>query len=92
MKSIQRGCLLGRRKGGRDNLQYHKIIKMKKIILGFLIGVIGTLLILNHFPWYKLISLNVLKAAFAVFLALLGGLVALYQKRELNGLKNLKKI
>ncbi len=52
---------------------------MKKIILGFLIGVIGTLLILNHFPWYKLISLNVLKAAFAVFLALLGGLVALFQ-------------
>lgn len=52
---------------------------MSKIILGFLLGVLTSFLILYHVNWGDLISLQILKVAFTTFLALLAGLIALYQ-------------
>ena len=46
---------------------------------GLLIGSLITLFTLNNFPWVKLFSINILKACFTVFLALMGGFVALCQ-------------
>ena len=46
---------------------------------GIVIGIVITLLLVNNFPWVKLFSVNVLKACFTIFLALLGGIIALYQ-------------
>lgn len=52
---------------------------MRNFFLGLIVGILGVLLLsfLNH--WSTFFSLSVLKAMFAVFLALLGGLVALLQ-------------
>jgi hypothetical protein len=52
---------------------------MKQFFTGLLIGVIGSCLILNDFPWSTLFSITIIKAGFAIFLALSGGLIALYQ-------------
>lgn len=52
---------------------------MSKILLGFLLGIITSFLILNHFNWYLIFSPTVMKLAFTTFLALLAGLIALYQ-------------
>lgn len=54
---------------------------MKYLILsiGMLIGSMATLFVLNNFPWFKLFSITILKAFFTVFLALMGGVIALYQ-------------
>jgi len=52
---------------------------MNKIILGFLLGVLTTLLIFHQIPWEKLFTTKVLQLGFATFLALLAGLIALYQ-------------
>ncbi|MCG9791026.1 hypothetical protein [Flavobacterium algicola] len=52
---------------------------MKNIILGIFIGLTASFLILNRIPWSEFFSITVLKAGFTVFLALIGGLIALYQ-------------
>jgi hypothetical protein len=52
---------------------------MNKIILGFLLGILTSFLILYHINWKELISPQILKVGFATFLALLAGLIALYQ-------------
>ncbi|MES2544736.1 MAG: hypothetical protein V4548_07615 [Bacteroidota bacterium] len=52
---------------------------MTKFILGLLVGIIGTCLLLNLIPWSIFFTPTVLKAGFAVFLALIGGLIALFQ-------------
>lgn len=52
---------------------------MSKIILGFILGILTSFLILYHVNWRDLISIQVLKVAFTTFLALLAGLIALYQ-------------
>jgi hypothetical protein len=52
---------------------------MKKLLIGLLIGTICTYFILKKFPSVTFFSPTVLKAGFAVFLALIGGLIALFQ-------------
>jgi hypothetical protein len=52
---------------------------MNKIILGFLLGILTSFLILYYINWKELISPQILKVGFATFLALLAGLIALYQ-------------
>jgi len=52
---------------------------MKNIILGFLLGIFTSLLILNQFNWEVIFSPEIFKVFFATFLALLAGLIALYQ-------------
>src|SRR5215217_7805039 len=52
---------------------------MKQFFTGLFIGIIGPFLIFNDLPWSTLFSSTVLKAGFAVFLAVVGGLIALYQ-------------
>lgn len=42
-------------------------------------GVLTSFLILYHITWRELISPEILKVGFATFLALLAGLIALYQ-------------
>lgn len=52
---------------------------MKKILIGILIGIVLTNIFSIFLEWSILISPTILKAGFAVFLALIGGLIALYQ-------------